>query len=462
MALRKSKTNLAIDPASFRDNFGFVYHEAGGFLRQVNDAGKTAYDALMTSGLYDELTKQGLLVKHTELPAKPADGYKTLRPELINFISYPYEWSFSQFKDAALATLQMQKLALAKTMTLRDASAYNIQFVSGKPQMIDTLSFEPYKPGEPWQAYRQFCQHFLAPLALAAHIDVDLTQLMRVYIDGVPLALAGKLLPGRSLFNPGLYMHIKLHGRFQDRYSEGKPTGQTKTVSQTQLLGVIDSLERTVKGLQLPKTKTEWGDYYNNTNYSPDAFAAKQGQVKSLIDSVKPRRVIDLGANNGAFSRLAQNAELVISADIDPMAVEHNYRLVKKNGETNLLPLLIDLTNPSPDLGWANRERPRFDQRAKGDLVLALALIHHLAIGNNLPLEAAAEYFAELAPNLIIEFVPKADSQAQRLLAAREDIFNNYTQAGFETAFSKTYKIIKQQPVKDSKRIIYLMRKLGG
>ena len=176
---------------------------------------------------------------------------------------------------------------------------------------------------------------------------------------------------------------------------------------------------------------------------------------------MRPRRVVDLGANNGAFSRLAKDAELVISADIDPLAVEYNYRQVKKNSEANLLPLLIDLTNPSPDLGWANLERSRFGQRAQGDLVLALALIHHLAIGNNLPLEAAAEYFAQLAPNLIIEFVPKSDSQAQRLLAAREDIFHNYTQAGFEAAFGKVYKIVKQQPVKDSQRIIYLMRRLG-
>lgn len=458
MALRKKTTRSAADPASFRDNFGFVYWESGKIRRQISNEGRPAYDALMSSGLYDELAKRGLLIKHQELAGKPTDGYKILAPDMVPFISYPYEWSFSQARDAALATIQIQKLALEKGLTLRDASAYNIQFVNGKPCLIDTLSFEPYQPGEPWTAYRQFCQHFLAPLALASHIDPDMLQLARVYIDGVPLALAAKLLPGRSLFVPGIYMHIKLHGRFQDKYSESKPTGTTRTVSKTALLGVVDSLERTIKGLKAPKTKTEWGDYYDHTNYSADAFAAKKDQIKALIDSVKPKRVIDLGANNGEFSRLATNADLIISADIDPLAVEQNYQMMKRQGETNILPLLIDLTNPSPAIGWANQERASFGERARGDLVMALALVHHLAISNNLPLGMIAEYFGGLAPSLIIEFVPKSDSQVKRLLSSREDIFDEYNKAGFETAFSQVYKIIKQQPVKDSERIIYLMR----
>lgn len=459
MALEKKTTKAVADSASFRDNFGFVYWQGPKLLRQINPAGQAAYDGLMSSGLYKALTEQGWLVPHREVSERPTGAYKVIEPELVPFISYPYEWSYSQLRDAALATIEIQKLALKHGQTLRDASAYNIQFFGGKPLMIDTLSFEPYQAGQPWVAYRQFCQHFLAPLALASHSDINLLQLLRVHIDGIPLALAAKLLPGRTRFSAGLYMHIKLHGRFQDRYSSGNPTSQSqRQVSQTALLGVLDSLERTIKKLPAPKLKTEWGGYYEDTNYSEDAFAAKQAQVQSLIERVGPKRVLDLGANDGTFSRLAAMADFIISADIDPAAVEHNYASVKRKQETNLLPLLIDLTNPSPNLGWAEAERKGFTVRAKSDLALALALVHHLAISNNLPLTLISSYFAKLAPNLIIEFVPKSDSQVQRLLAAREDIFPNYTKAGFEAAFANDWEIVKALPVQDSDRILYLMR----
>lgn len=455
---------MKVDPASFRDDRGFVYWENNQIFRQINLSGQAPYDSLMKSGLYKELTESGLLIRHTEETNTPKAAYRIIKPEMIDFISYPYEWSFSQLRDAAVATLTIQKLALAKDLTLRDASAYNIQFVAGKPRIIDTLSFEEYHPGQPWQAYRQFCQHFLAPLALASHVDPELIQLMRVYIDGVPLALAAKLLPGRSLFIPGLYMHIKLHGRFQERYSDeanpGKLAATTpKAVSQTALLGVLDSLERTIKGLKIPGSKTQWSDYYNDTNYSPDAVAAKEDLVSKMIEHVKPKRVIDLGANNGAFSRLAKNAELVISADIDSLAVERNYQMMRQLKETKLMPLLIDLTNPSPGLGWNNEERGQFSDRAKSDLAMALALVHHLAIANNVPLAMIARYFADIAPNLIIEFVPKTDSQVQRLLATREDIFTDYTEAGFEAGFKRYFTIAKKSHIKDSKRTLYLMKR---
>ncbi len=454
---------MANDPASFRDNRGFVYNEGDQLLRQINPAGKDSYELLMSSGLYEALTKDFLLIKHSEEKTKPAGAYKVIKPEVVPFISFPYEWSFSQLRDAALATLEIQKLAIEKKMTLRDASAYNIQWVSGRPVLIDTLSFEAYEPGKPWQAYRQFCQHFLAPLALASHVDPDLTQLLRVYIDGVPLSLAAKLLPGRSLFVPGLYMHIKLHGRMQASHADdAKPTSSSRTVSKTALLGVIDSLERTIKGLKPPRAKTEWGDYYDHTNYSQLSFASKQAVVKDALAKLKPQRVIDLGANDGTFSRLASSADLILSTDIDPLAVEHNYLTMKRTHETNLLPLLIDLTNPSPAIGWANAERPSFSERARSDVVLALALVHHLAISNNLPVGMIAKYLAELSPNLIIEFVPKSDSQVQRLLATREDIFDKYTKEGFEKAFGEQFKITKQVKLKDCDRIMYVMKAHGG
>jgi ribosomal protein L11 methylase PrmA len=231
-------------------------------------------------------------------------------------------------------------------------------------------------------------------------------------------------------------------------------------VSSMSLQGLLDNLERTVRGLKLSISSTEWGDYYQNTNYSDEAFAEKARVVEEFLKSSKPKRVVDLGSNDGSFSRIAAKlGAYTVSADIDPLAVDANYRRVKKQHEKTVMPILLDLTNPSPALGWANAERSSFTSRAKSDVALALALIHHLAIANNLPLEMVAEYFAGLAPRLIIEFVPKSDSQVKRLLATREDIFPSYTPKGFEAAFERYYRIIKTTPVKGSDRLMYLMER---
>jgi SAM-dependent methyltransferase len=423
----------------------------------------------MSSGLYDQLTSDGLLVTHAEATPPQLDKgvYKVIAPQVVPVVSYPYEWSFSQLKDAALATLRIQKMALEHGMSLRDASAYNIQFVDGKPCLIDTLSFEAYEVGMPWQAYRQFCQHFLAPLALMSTRDLALSGLLQLHLDGLPLTLVASLLPRRSRLRPGLMVHLTMHARLQ-RQNESTGTGATgaktkspsRTVSRTALLGIIDSLERTIKGLRPKATKTEWGQYYQDTNYSDTSFARKKTIVEGFLTRLKPKRVLDLGANNGLFSRLASDqGAYVISCDIDPLAVEINYLEMQAKGETNLLPLLVDLANPSPSIGWANRERKTFTERVGADAVMALALIHHLAIGNNLPFELVAEYFAELGPNLIIEFVPKTDSQVQRLLVGREDIFGDYSEAGFERAFGTYYQTVDKVTLKSPNRTLYLMRR---
>jgi ribosomal protein L11 methylase PrmA len=332
--------------------------------------------------------------------------------------------------------------------------------MKGRPVLIDTLSFEPYKPGEPWVAYRQFCQHFLAPLALMGRVDPGLLQLMRVYIDGIPLPLAAKLLPVRARLNLGLATHVSLHARFQ-RSHESTGARTTATVSRESLTALIDNLERTVSGMRLQSaSKTEWGDYYHNTNYSGASFKNKAAIVGELVCLAQPTTVLDLGANDGTFSRIAaESGAMVVSADIDPLAVEANYLKVKREHEERMLPLLVDLTNPSPDLGWANQERANFGKRARADMVLALALIHHLAISNNLPLGQVAQYFARLGDWLVIEFVPKGDSKVDTLLATREDIFPEYTVAGFEAAFGQEFEIREQRAVDGSERLLYLMKR---
>ncbi len=448
--------------ASFRDPSGFLFSRGGVLYRQVNRKYEAEYVRLVESGLYEKLVKAGLLIPHVEVadqaPAEPALAYKVIQPERVPFISYPYEWSFGQLKDAALTTLSIQRRALKAGMSLKDASAYNIQFVRGRAALIDTLSFELYQEGQPWVAYRQFCQHFLAPLALMALKDVRLNQLLRVYIDGVPLDLASELLPGKTRFNFGLLTHVHLHASAQKKYAGEEVRSRGGSISKQALTGLIESLEGTVKKLEWKPGGTEWGNYYDITNYSDAAFEHKKQLVHEWTSRLKPAMTWDLGANNGVFSRVSCDAgSRVISFDIDPTAVEQNYRQVKAEQNENLLPLLLDLTNPSPAIGWANRERDSFASRGPADMVLALAVIHHLAISNNVPLPQLADFFAEAGTWLVIEFVPKSDSQVKKLLASREDIFPAYTRQGFEDAFQQRFKIHEAINVNESERVLYLM-----
>lgn len=454
--------------ASFRDPSGFMFEQDDVLFRQINWSYQENYNLLMQSGLYQTLVRQGYLVEHSEeneLSPLSDDGYKVIRPALVDFISYPYEWSFSQLKDAALLTLEIQSFALEHDMSLKDASAYNIQFHQGRPIMIDTLSFEKYEQGRPWTAYRQFCQHFFAPLALMATTDVRLNKLLLANIDGLPLDLSSRLLPRKTWLRPGLAMHLHIHARTQKAYSETDPDlskkkSKARPISKAGLTGIIQGLYKSVAKLKCSLAGTEWGDYYNATNYSQSAFESKKQHILEFLERVQPDRVWDLGANTGVFSRIASEKGIpTICFDVDPAAVEVNYQRVREQKEHNLLPLLLDLTNPSPGLGWANKERDSLLQRGPVECILALALLHHLAIGNNVPFDKVASFLANLCKYLIIEFVPKEDSQVQRLLASREDIFTEYDQEHFEQAFAVFFHIRVKEPIADSQRMLYLMEK---
>lgn len=447
-------------PGSFRDPSGFLFRRDDRLYRQVNSSYRADYERLMESGLYKSLTESGLLIPHQETsePGTLAGMFKVIAPDVIPFVSYPYEWSFSQLRDAALATLSVEKSALGHGMSLKDASAYNIQFRACRPVLIDTLSFEEYREGEPWVAYRQYCQHFLAPLALMSHTDVRLGQLMRVNIDGIPLDLASRLLPGKTKLVLGLATHIHLHAQAQRRYADKpvKPAG--RRMSRMAFLGLIDSLESTTRKFEWKPQGTEWGNYYDATNYSDASLDHKRQVVADYMARLNPKTVWDLGANTGLFSRIAADRGIpTVAFDIDPAAVELNYLDCRKRDEKNMLPLLIDLTNPSPGIGWQNHERQSLIERGPCDTALALALIHHLAIGNNLPFDRIVDFLAGICRTLVIEFVPKTDSQVQRLLATREDIFPGYTKEGFEQAFSARFAVLASSPVRDSERTIYLM-----
>lgn len=451
-------------PASFRDPSGFLYHREGELLRQVNASFQANYDQLIQSGFYGVLSTEELLIPHQEVDLELAateDAYKVLRPQKIPFISYPYEWCFSQLKDAALITLRIQRLAINEGMSLKDASAFNLQFLNGKPILIDSLSFESYAEGKPWIAYRQFCRHFLAPLALMALRDVRLSQLLRAHIDGLPLDLASSLLPRRSWLNLGLVVHLHLHAATIRRLAgmrvdlERRSRGMTRNA----MLGLIDSLERLVKKLRWDPQGTRWADYEDMDHYPAEAKQRKEALVKEYLDIAEPKMVWDLGANVGRYSRVASSAgAYTVSIDSDSGAVEQNYLQMAAEGEKSLLPLLADLTNPSPSLGWHSSERDSLLARGPADAVLALALIHHLAISNNVPLDHLAEFFAQAGHWLVIEFVPKSDPQVRLLMAAREDIFTNYTQVGFEIAFEEFFHIHRAEDLPGTERRLYLMQ----
>ncbi len=457
-------TSRTAAPSSFRDNAGFVFFSGGQPYRHVNRAYRDDFELLKSSGLLQELHHEALLIPHEEQPydvAEFPDAIAVLKPERVAMVSYPYEWSFSQLREAALCTLEIQHRAIQRGMTLKDASAYNIQFVRGLPILIDTLSLERYQEGEPWVAYKQFCQHFLAPLALMANVAPEMSELLRANIDGIPLELASKILPRKTKLSPGLLLHIHAHAGSQKRH--GADTQRAGRMSKLGLLGLVDSLRRTITKLDWRPQGTVWGDYYENTNYSKAGMDSKREVVRDILLEERPRIVWDIGANTGEFSRIAAaKAESVVAWDLDPAAVDQHYAIVRMRDIRNILPLLGDLTNPSPALGWAHAERDSFLQRANADLVIALALVHHLAIGNNVPLGELARFFSSIGPKLIVEFVPKSDSQVMRMLSSRKDVFDSYTKKGFEQAFSNYFRVKGEWHVADSERHIFSMERLNA
>jgi hypothetical protein len=456
-----------VDPASFRDPSGFVFHRDGILYRQIQRSAAADWDAFRSSGLYDRLAADRLIVEHTdvelELAARPG-AVAVVRPRRIGVISYPYEWAFSQLKEAALLTLEAQSRALDAGMRLRDASAYNVQFDAGRPILIDSLSFEVAAPTEPWPAYRQFCEHFLGPLALMAHRDVRCGLMLRDYIDGIPLDLVARLLPGRTRLNLGLSAHIHLHAGAQRRAArepapvEGAVPRQRR-ISETGQRALLDSLRRTVEGLRY-EPASHWAGYAHATSYSDTATASKADLVREMLVAVGGATAWDVGANIGVYSALAADAGYrVVAYDLDAASVEAHWLAVRGDGGPPILPLVLDLANPSPALGWALSERASFLERGEPDIMLALALVHHLAIGNNVPFDRVAGLFARMAPRAIVEFVPKEDPMTRRLLAARPDIFPDYSIDGFRDAFGGPFRITREARIADSPRTLFLLER---
>lgn len=449
-------------PSSYRDPSGYVFTYRNEIYRQVNKGFKKDFDAFVGSGLYAALVNEGLLIPHetvAENLTKDEDRAATLKPEPIGRISYPYEWCFPMLKEAALLTLKLAVKALDFGLALKDASAYNVQFHKGRMIFIDTLSFERYREGEPWIAYRQFCEHFLAPLALMHYARLPLPQIFLAYPNGLPLPVVKSLLPWKSRFNLLLYLHLHLHAKVSAK-AQAKESGTV--LSKEKLVNLLNGLQSLTASFQLNERENVWGNYYEEAEARPGYLAEKKGVVSAwLAQAVDAKTVIDIGGNRGEFSLLATAAgKSVVCADAEHRAVERLYRQIKEQNISNVLPLCIDFTNPSPALGVNNRERPSFFERAASDVALALAVVHHLAIGKNVPFSLIAALCAKLCETLIVEFVAKEDEKVQLLLQSKKDVYDWYNEENFLAAFSKRFRVIESKELTSSRRTLYLMKKL--
>lgn len=453
----------ALHSSSYRDPSGYVYLDNGEIKRVINPIYFEQYNSLKDSGIYKALMESHLLIPHEELFASEREII--IRPEQIPFITYPYEWSFNMYKEAALLTLRIQKYCLEKGYSLKDASAFNITFHKGRAMFIDTLSFDFYKENEPWRAYKQFVTHFLSPLVLAHYHGPDLLKLMSTFIDGIPINLTSSLLPSKTKFNPVLYSNIHLLSKLESKHNKDyEGESKIKGLSKKGLLNIVVSLFNYIKKLKL-RSETEWSDYYDKTNYADDAFQHKAEIINTWINAQKPKSLIDIGGNDGTFVRkIDYEIKENLVCDIDNNAVDANYLCLRKNREENILPFVLDVLNPSPAIGLNNKERILFLERIKQyapDVVMALAVIHHMSLSGNVPFNESARFFSSFSKNLIIEFPKKEDSWVQRLLKAKGDFetyFDFYNIDSFESSYKEFFDIIEKLEVKNSHRVMYLMK----
>lgn len=448
--------------SSYRDPSGFIFTKDGQLYRQVNQSFKEHFDHFIASGCYDRLVKEGLLVSHREINENltgSGNWYKTLQPETVPYISYSYEWPFDMLKDAALLTLRLAKEAISCGLVLKDATPFNVQWKGSRPVFIDTLSFEKYDASQPWIAYRQFCECFLSPLLLMHYNKQPLQSLQLAYPDGIPLAVTRSLLPWKSKWSFFTYLHIHLHAKVAGRNTTAN--GRNVVFSEKKMGQLLSSLESLVRSLKWKGKATTWGDYYTEAAQREDYLQQKEQLIRSWINEVPGlSSALDIGGNEGAFSKiLAGNNIRTITADFDHTAINNLYNSLKATDTQSIQPLLLDIVSPSPAIGFNNTERPSFIERTKVDMVLALALVHHLCIGKNASFEMVARFFYSLTDYLLIEFVPKDDEKVRYMLSQKKDIYDLYTEEEFTRVFAGFFSILKKQKTGNTNRVLYLMKK---
>lgn len=450
--------------ASFRDPSGHVYEQDGRVFRTVTERAIQDYTFVRDQGVLDRLIEKELLIDCREIPVEESglDDRSGVRLVVehprIPFISYPYEWPFRVLQAAALHHLDVQIEALEHGVTLSDGTAYNIQFLGPRPVFIDLLSLRPYREGEYWTGYRQFCEQFLNPLLLCAYTGVAYNAWYRGSPEGVPAAELARVLPWRRSITPKTFAHVILHGRLQNASaSSGKLRSvKARKFLKTAYLGILHQFRSWIADLRPNRDRqTVWQDYANNHSYSHDEYGKKKAFVSQFVNSVRPRILWDMGCNSGDMSAVAleAGAASVVGFDFDPGALDAAFAHAR-DCKLNLLPLYQDVTNPSPGQGWRQAERNGLAERRNADALLALAVIHHLAIGRNIPLPEILDWLVGLAPRGVVEFVPKDDPMVQRMLLLREDIFDDYSYEIFRRLLSDRASIIGEETVSASGRVL--------
>jgi hypothetical protein len=450
--------------SSFRDPSGYVFADGDLIKRKINPVYFKQFNSLSESGFYDKLFQKKYLVPHKLLSQTSTEI--VVQATKIPFVSYPYEWSFLQYKHAGLLTLKIQKYCLENSFTLKDASAFNVTFHEGNPIFIDTLSFEIYKENAPWFAYKQFIMHFLGPLVLCKYFGLDQLKLLSYSIDGITLEKLSKLLPAKSYLSPTIFTNIHLLAKFEKKYASNNTKKENKLSKKAQIK-LLEGIYDFIKNLTITEN-TQWDNYYDIVNYDEKSIDLKKQLTKKWFSEIKAKSLIDIGGNDGTFSReLKDKAEILLVVDIDANAVEQNYKQVLKNKEKNILPLVIDIFSPPSGYGFNNSERFSFIERVKSlrlDGCLALAVIHHISLTGNITFSMSAEFFAKIANSLLIEFPTREDTWVQFLLDSKREFKSNfdfYNEENFEIAYATYFEIISKVTIPNTHRILYSLKRIN-
>ncbi|SEH15226.1 class I SAM-dependent methyltransferase [Thermoleophilum album] len=468
-----------LDAGSFRDPESRVFYAAGEVLRVLSREGLEDFNAFASTRLFARTQEDGRVVRtervddwrSLDLPLvkEPA---AVLRHERVPFVSYPYEWPFSMLKDAALLQLGLLQEALAEGLTLKDASPYNVQFVGSRPTFVDVGSFERLRPGETWTAYRQFCMLFLYPLLLQALRRVPYQPLLRGAIDGIDPLHMRSLLPLRDRLRRGVFTHVTLHARLQARYADRAGEIRSSLNRQLQdrelqrrlLEANVRKMQRLVERLRWQPPRGVWVAYGERNTYTDEDTQLKERFVEEAAGARRRRLVWDLGCNNGRYARIAaRHADYVVALDADQGPVELLYRDLREEGEERILPLVVNLADPSPGLGWRGAERKPLWERGRPDLVLALALIHHVAITANVPVREFLGWLWSLGGELVIEFPTRDDPMVRKLLSGkREGLHPDYQLERFERELGEFFEVDRRLELPSGTRVLYAARPRGA
>ena len=456
------------DPGSFRDPLSRVHVDASAAWRGLSGDGLADFEDFAATNTFRDAIAAGQLVptERVEPESSPLGGdwAGVLRHELLDVISYPYEWAFEMLRDAALLQLDLSQRALAEGILTKDATPYNVQFVGSRPVFVDVGSFERLRSGEPWPGYRQFCELFLNPLLLQAFAEIPFQPLLRGSVHGVSPTTCARMLDRRDRRRRGVLTHVTLHARAERRYADSDAARDVRAELKQAGFGPgiiaaqLRSLERAVRRLRWRAQESTWSDYGARAHYTDDDLRTKEEFVATVIDADRPAMVLDLGANDGRFSHLAveHGAGRVVAVDSDHLVIDRLYRQLRDEHDERILPLVLDLSDPSPGLGWRGVERRRFVDRVRPDLVLCLAVVHHLALTNTVPFDEIVAFLAEFGAPLVVEFPHRDDAMAARLLGRKRDgLFDHYDLPQWEKALETRFRVVTRSVLPSGRRTLY-------